>query len=208
MTVVLLCGGEISNYNFCKKYLNDYNYIICCDGGIRHAHKLELTPDYIIGDMDSAEPELLARYEKSIMLKYPKEKDHTDSALGLDLAISLKASYIVIMGGTGSRFDHSLANVHLLFEALQKKVNAVLVDECNAIRLVDSEIELLGKEGATVSLISLTPQVEGITTEGLKYPLYGETLRFSSTRGVSNVMLGSRAKVTVQSGLLAVITLY
>ena len=207
MTALLFCHGEIFNYENCKRYLNKYGIVICCDGGLRHAHNLQITPSYIIGDMDSVDCALLQQYRqnKVKIIEHPKEKETTDSALGLDLAIRLGATEVVIMGGIGSRFDHSVANMFLLLTALQKNVTAVLVGENNIVYLIDSSITLASAEGTTVSLIPLTPHVHGITTEGLKYPLCNETLSLGSTRGISNVMLDKNARVKIQQGLLAIV---
>ena len=85
----------------------------------------------------------------------PTHKDETDMELGLDFAVELGADDIVIFGGIGSRFDHTLANAHLLLRLLKKGVRARLVDEKNCVELINNSIVLEGQQGDLVSTIPL-----------------------------------------------------
>lgn len=210
LKAILFANGDIKDYSILKPYFSvrNENLVICCDGGLRHAEKAGLWPAFILGDFDSVEPELLDRHRKSgvKILSYPTRKDETDLELGLRFAAELDGiEEIVIFGALGNRLDHSLANVQLLVMLLEKGIQGIIVDEKNRVRLIDKEIILMGKPGKILSLLPLSPVVEGVTTTGLEFPLRNETLWLGGTRGVSNIFSGVEAGVSIVSGLLLVI---
>lgn len=207
MKAVIFANADIYDYSFCEKYLENTDIIISCDGGMRHTKKLGIVPNYILGDFDSAEPDVI-KYYKDMEIEFrqfPEKKDETDMELSLGLAIDINADDIVIMGGIGSRLDHTLANVHLLYTALKKGVRARLVNENNCAELIDSSIEIDGEKGDIVSILPISMTVKGITHIGMEYPLNNAELSIDSPRGISNVMLGDKAYTTISEGLLLVI---
>lgn len=207
MKTVIFANGEIENYDFVKRLTVSDDYIICCDGGTRHAFIMGVRPDVILGDMDSVDTEMKAAYKNDgvQVIVFPAEKDFTDLELAIDFALSRGTDEIQIFGGLGGRFDHELANVHALVRAAEAGVKAFLIDIGAVVAVTCNEYEIKGENGDIVSLIPLSGSVSGVTTEGLYYPLNAETLKTGSTRGVSNVMLTGEAKVTVEAGWLAVI---
>jgi thiamine pyrophosphokinase len=207
MKALLIANGEINNYEKIKQYIKGDETVYCCDGGIRHFEKLSMSPDIIMGDFDSAQESAFAQYIKSgaKIFKYPTEKDNTDTELALIKAIDDGASEITIIGGTGGRFDHTLANAHILLNALKKGVKARLVDELNEIMLIDKETSIIGNTGDIISLIPLTTEAVGVTITGVKYPLYDRTLKIGSSFSISNVMIAEEVKISLKSGLLFVI---
>src|SRR5699024_3494730 len=150
----------------------DADCIICCDGGMHHAKALGITPDYIVGDFDSVRPEVLEEYRNMgiSIRQFPTHKNETDMQLGMLLALELGATELVLIDGIGDRFDHTLANAHLLLYLLKKGVRGILVNEKNRVELIDKEVTLHGQAGDLVSTIPLSMLVEGVTLEGLEYP--------------------------------------
>lgn len=207
MKAVLFANGEINDYFFCNQYLKNTDFIICCDGGVRHARALGIKPNYILGDFDSANSADLEYYKSAGVefRQFPSRKDETDMELGFGFAVELGANEIIIIGGIGSRLDHTMANCHLLYAALKKNICAMLVNEKNCVRLVDKHCSLDGKKGDLVSLLSMTLESKGINLTNFEYPLINATLPLESPRGISNVMLGSNAEVSVEEGILFVI---
>ena len=207
MKAVLFAGAAITDYSFCEKYLQNADGIICCDGGMHHAKALGITPDYIVGDFDSVRPEVLEEYRNMgiSIRQFPTHKNETDMQLGMLLALELGATELVLIGGIGDRFDHTLANAHLLLYLLKKGVRGILVNEKNCVELIDKEVTLYGKAGDLVSTIPLSMQVEGVTLEGLEYPLVDYDLALDDKLvAVSNVMTGTEAKVKIRKGYLFV----
>lgn len=207
MKGVLFAGAAITDYSFCEKYLQNADWIICCDGGMHHAKALGITPDYIVGDFDSVRPEVLEEYRNMgiSIRQFPTHKNETDMQLGMLLALELGVTELVLIGGIGDRFDHTLANAHLLLYLLKKGVRGILVNEKNCVELIDKEVTLYGKAGDLVSTIPLSMQVEGVTLEGLEYPLVDYDLALDDKLvAVSNVMTGTEAKVKIRKGYLFV----
>ena len=208
MRAVVFAGAKIADYSFCQEYMKPGDTIICCDGGLVHAKALKLHPDYIVGDFDSVPPEVLKEYlSQEIPIKQvPTQKDETDMELGLDLAVNIGATDIIIMGGIGSRFDHTLANAHLLLQLLKKGVRGRLVDEKNCVELIDKPMKVYGKKGDLVSTIPLSMKVTGITLTGFAYPLTNKTLTIDDDIvAVSNVLLDREGEIALTSGYLFVI---
>lgn len=208
MKAVIFAGAKITDYGFCKEYLEGAEILICCDGGMHHAKALGLTPHYIVGDFDSASKEVLEYYkEKSVpMLQFPTKKDQTDMQLGIDLALEKGATDLILLGGIGSRFDHTLANAHLLLGLLKKGIRARLIDENNCVELVDKPIIIHGKVGDIVSTIPLSMMVKGITLTGFTYPLTNRDLALDDELvAVSNVLAEEIGTIEFTEGYLFVI---
>ena len=207
MKAAVLCSGSIDDYSYTKKYIEDVTLIVCCDGGIRHCEGLGIKPDLIVGDFDSLDPKQLEEYISmgAEVVRVPAEKDFTDGELGLMKAMEAGADEIVILGGIGSRIDHTLTNCHILVKALRHGVRAVLSNEHNEICLTDGNLCLSPGKGSTVSLIPLTTEVLGVKTKGLYYPLNGQMMHRGESLGVSNVCLEDDIEISLDDGILVVI---
>ncbi len=208
MKAVIFAGAEITDYAFCESYLQDAALLVCCDGGLNHAKALGFTPDAIVGDFDSVSPEVLADYQhKGIPVhQFPTKKDETDMQLGIRLALEKGATDLVLLGGIGSRFDHTLANAHLLLGLLKKGVRARLVNENNCVELVDQPTTVHGKIGDLISIIPLSMMVKGITLKGFEYPLTNRDLALDDEMlAVSNVLTEEAGEIYFKEGYLFVI---
>jgi thiamine pyrophosphokinase len=207
--VNIVSGGRLGDQSFFQKKIARMEncLIICCDGGARHFQSLGIKPDVIIGDMDSIDPASLASYSTQgiKIIKYPVNKDYTDTELALDYALSLKPEEIFIWGALGGRIDHALANVFLLCKGQEKGIRTYLVDEYGEAFVLDKEAAFINETGKTVSLLALSPEVTGITLSGFLYPLKEETLIMGESRGISNVINDARAGISVRQGKLLVI---
>jgi thiamine pyrophosphokinase len=206
MECIVVCNGWSITKELVDKYINKDTYIICADGGANHLKKFGILPDILLGDFDSISDEALEFYnnKKIEILNFPPEKDYTDSELSVETAISKGFKDIIVLGGIGSRMDHTIANVFLLKMIHEAGCKGRLIDDNNIIQLTSSDITLEKHEGYKVTLLPMTPTVEGITTKGLYYPLDNYTMRQGSTRGVSNEFLEEEAYVSIKSGLLLV----
>lgn len=206
MRVVVFAAGQVHDYDRVRQQLGSPDLVICADGGIRHALRLGLTPDLLLGDFDSAEPAALASLIEAgaPVLRVPVEKDQTDSHLALDEALRRGAGEIFLVGGTGSRLDHSLANV-LLLPGLP--VPVTMVDGKNLARLLQSgqSTRVAGAAGDFLSLIPLTPEVTGVVVRQVKWPLENATLRWGESLGISNQLAGPEAFVAVGEGTLLMV---
>lgn len=204
---VIFTNGTVNNPFYYRDFIKDDDYIICADGGANSVLAMKLLPDVVIGDMDSLSPPQIKSLESNDVkiMRFPPEKDHSDLELALEHALSCGAGEIIIMGAFGGRIDQVYANLMLLNVPLNKGVPAGIIDETGEVRLTNKEVTMTGKKGDYLSLLPVSPIVKGVYTRGLKYPLSGESLLFSSTLGLSNEFLGTEAAVSIEEGLLVVI---
>jgi len=166
----------------------------------------------LIGDLDSSDVGMVRHFEAdgTKVIRHPERKDHTDLELALIYAQDQGVEDILILGALGERWDQTLANLLLPAEEIFADVQIRLVDGNQEIQLLRSGeiLTLHGKPGDTVSLVPLVGNADGIKTEGLEYPLNGESLVFGSTRGISNVMLETQASVSFRSGILVIVLIH
>ncbi|MCI8980695.1 MAG: thiamine diphosphokinase [Clostridia bacterium] len=197
MRALIIGNGDIKNYDNVMRKIGKTDLIICADGGYNHAKKMGITPDVLIGDLDSA-----IGYENiKNRVEYPTRKDFTDGELAVMYAEEHGCDSVVMVGMTGDRLDHTFADIMLL----NKCKNGVVIDDNNEIYLLRDRLIINGKCGQTLSIIPVTADARGISTRGLEYPLDNETLYFSSTRGISNVMTADTCEITIKEGLALVV---
>jgi thiamine pyrophosphokinase len=190
--------------------------VIAADGGAAGADRLGLAADLVVGDMDSIEPDRLARLrEAGVAIDVaPADKNESDTELAILAALARGADELTIVGALGgARLDHTLANIGLLaLEAVGDRP-VELIDAIARVTLVRApgadgrpvRRPLPGRTGAVVSLVPLGHDVTGVTTHGLRYALRDEVLLAGPARGLSNVRLVSSATITVGRGLLLVV---
>jgi thiamine pyrophosphokinase len=191
----------------------DVGLVIAADGGARNARALGLHVGRWVGDGDSIDADELTALEASgvPIERLPTAKDASDTEVALLVAIE-RADEIVLLGALGGeRLDHGLANLGLLQHPSVERNRVELYDEHGArIRLLraadePASVTLDGRVGDLVSLLPVGETADGVTTEGLGYPLVDEPLRLGSSRGLSNVKTAPRATVTLRKGRLLVI---
>lgn len=210
MKILILTNGEYGDYGFCKEDVleqDSYDFVICADGGIVHAQNLGIVPDLIVGDFDSGNHETLSYYKA---LNIPIEtfnpvKDETDTEIAIKKAVEKGATAITIYGGVGSRLDHTLGNVHLVYSLNELGIQGRLMNPHNTVYVVNDSIVLSGQVGDLVSLIPFAGDAKGIKTKHLGYPLEGENLRVGTSRGISNYMTKQQAEISLEEGALIVI---
>jgi thiamine pyrophosphokinase len=185
------------------------DWVVAADGGARHAAALGRSIDLWVGDGDSiGEAGLAALRAGGIPIALARtDKDETDAELALLAAIERDAARITILGGLGGeRLDHALANVWLLAHPGLLGRDALLLGADVRIRLVGpGQADLGGRIGDLVSLLPFGGDAIGVVTEGLRYPLRGETLRSGPSRGLSNVRERAVAALTLESGRILVV---
>lgn len=207
MKVLIVGSGKIDNINNLKRECESADCIICADGGAVSVDKADIVPDIIIGDLDSIKSSILNKFiTLNVEFKrYPEKKDFTDMELCLDYALSICASEVTIMGGTGSRLDHTLANIFLLYFLLEKNIKGKIIDDNNEVYIINDVIELKQDEKEYVSIIPISNIVYGISTNGFEYETNKLNLKFGSARGVSNKLKKYTGKIQIDNGLCLII---
>lgn len=213
---LILTGGDIDLEfagNYCREH--EFNLVIAVDDGLRAADRLSIIPDYIVGDFDTVSPLLLYKYENMDNIKikrFKPEKDYTDTQIAVMRAIEENSFSIHILGGTGSRLDHTIANIQLLQSALECGIEAMIVSEKNRIRLLGDkrkQITLTKEESMYkyVSLIPLSEKVSSVTTMGMKYNVsdFDFYIDKNISMGVSNEIKETKAEIKIADGKLLLI---
>jgi len=202
--IILFANGELPEPKNLIPQINSEDVLIAVDGGIDHITSLGFKPNLIIGDLDSINMEALEEFRSqgAVIHQYPREKDQTDLELALEFALERKAKTIWVVAALGNRLDQTLANIFLLTKPQLAKIDIRLVDGLREVFLIRNAKEIRGQPGQRVSLLPLNGIAEGIQTEGLKYPLNNETLYPEQTRGISNEIISTSARVSLQQGLL------
>lgn len=171
-TAVIISGGSL-NPDFALAFLRkeEPEILIGADRGICFLRDKGIRPTHIVGDFDSASGDALEyfrRFPEIPIRKFNPVKDLTDTEIAMNLAIELGAERIFILGGTGTRLDHVVANIKLLAMALEQGKECILLDEHNRIRLTDQPMKIRKTEqyGKYVSLFAFGGQVTGLHPPG------------------------------------------
>jgi len=196
MRAVIIGNGSMYDYEYIGGKLRKNDYIICADGGYKHAKALNIKPDVVIGDMDSIGEN---DYDGEV-INLPIRKDFTDSEVCVKYVLLKDFEEILMLAFTGTRVDHTLANVFLLEQISNSGKKARIIDEHNEIYYAESENIIYGEKGDIISIIPIGQNLCSVTTNGLDYPLENEDLIFGESRGVSNIMTSNKCTITIGNG--------
>ncbi|RXZ81855.1 thiamine diphosphokinase [Paenibacillaceae bacterium] len=205
-TIVITTGGSLGHWAI--PIIKNCDYLIGADQGALFLVEQGYEPDLAIGDFDSV-TELQFAQIAAVSRQTERcdaiDKNYTDTELAFRHALAIKPKQLIMLGALGTRFDHSLANVHLLRLALQAGVDAVIIDEHNSIRAVDRELTLEPAAYPNVSLLPLTLEVTGITLKGFAYPLEDAAITLGQSLGISNRLEAAQGVILVKTGIVLVI---
>ena len=206
MKGLIVANGKMDDPDRFTKLVLEADLVIGADGGTRHLKKMGILPHRIIGDLDSIDKnsrQWLDDNQIPIEI-HPRDKDAGDTELAVSYAIEQGCTEITLLGATGTRMDHSLANLFLLRTLNSLGVEARIVDDFNEICLVSVEKTFKGEPGDLLSIIPLTDRVQGVSLEGFKFPLADAEIPMGSSLGISNRFLGNSGTVRVRKGILVV----
>jgi len=202
--VVVVANGTVEDRPMYYEVIRGADLVICADGGANAAAAFGWTPQVVVGDMDSVSSDVLAELERAgcEVIRHSPRKDETDLELALSEAVGRGATEIVVLGAIGGRVDHTIANLMLLsLPALIGRQVRILGEDAE-VMLVRDEAHVQGHLGDIVSLIPVGGDARGVTTDGLEWRLFEDTLLLGYARGVSNVMIADVARVRVKEGLV------
>ena len=215
---VIVSGGNIQKgfaLDFLKRIKEERQdgglCLIAADKGLEFFMETGLAPDVIVGDFDSLSEKgkiYLDTLQNVEILRLKPEKDDSDTQSATNLAIQKGSANILLLGSTGSRLDHNIANLELLSMGENKGVSVTMADSNNYVTLIKSGtvLERENQFGQFVSFFPVGGEVEGLTLEGFKYPLYDHHLTVAdSGLTVSNEIISPMARVTFTKGSLLMI---
>lgn len=179
--------------------------VIAVDAGADACLAAGVVPALVVGDMDSVHADTLTQLAQrgARLERHPVDKRDTDAALAL--AHVQDCEDVLFVGAGGGRADHALANLHLL-AGVSRWAQARAVDDDVETWVVTPErpLTLRLPPGTVLSAIPFDGLVEGITYEGLAYPLAEAAMRAGDPYGVSNVASAPVQRVQVSRGRLFV----
>ena len=199
---VIIGGGDCSAEILKKNILTD-DFIICADSGFDIATECGFTPDLLIGDFDSikAVPTNVSK------ITLPVEKDVTDTVAAFNEGVKLGFNKFVLFGGTGGRFEHTLANISLMANASKSGITFEIIDNKHIFRsITNSSIKIKRKDNQQVSVFAFGDRAFGVTLKGFHYPLWDYTLDpFNGALGTSNDIVEDFGEISVLNGTLIII---
>ena len=199
---VVIGNASINNYDYLLKEINEDDFLIYCDGGLKHLEKLKILPNLIIGDFDSFKNPNLDI--ETIVL--PREKDDTDTMAAVKEGIERGYKDFLLLGVIGERLDHSLANVSILLFLDSLNLKGKIIDDYSEMLLVSKKEELVSDEFSYFSLINILSNAKGVNVIDAKYPLIDATLPTTYQYSVSNEVLPNKvSKISLKEGTLLLI---
>ncbi len=201
MKCAIIAGGTSPDVNFLRSAVSDCDFVICADLGLEYASLASITADVAVGDFDSGAKR--GNYKRLVTL--PTEKDDTDTMSAARIAVDNRATEAVLLCCTGTRFDHTYANLFVLDYLRENGVDACITDEHNKIFLLKNSTKRIAKQAGYLSVLPFCSVAEGVSISGVKYPLKNANLTSDFPIGVSNEIVEPFACVTVNSGTVAIV---
>jgi thiamine pyrophosphokinase len=207
MRAIVVAHGDVLPAD--RGVIGAQDFVVAADGGALALERWKVLPHLIVGDMDSLGDAGVERFARQgiPVAKFSEAKDESDLELAVAHAIAVGATEIVLLGALGGdRLDHEAANLLLLADPGYNGIRLEARRGALRIRALNGEgsLSLERPVGTVVTLLPVNGDAEGITTDGLRYPLNDETLHFGRARGLSNEVASLPAKVTVRKGSLLI----
>ncbi len=199
----IFTGGEFEGYESIDVSKLKNKTIISADAGYIHAKKLGLKTNIAIGDFDTLE-EIPRDVDE--VIKFPKEKDDTDTMLAVKLALERGFDDIELYGALGGRLDHTFANIQTLAFISKHNASGRIISDSEIILFTENEgLSVEKREGFSLSIFSFGDVCEGVTLRGVKYPLTNATVTQSFPIGVCNEIIEKRAEISLKRGKMLII---
>ncbi|MCL2082542.1 MAG: thiamine diphosphokinase [Oscillospiraceae bacterium] len=177
------------------------DFVVAADGGYHHAHQYTTDVDLLIGDFDS-----LPYIPQNVNITtLPREKSDTDMAHAIEAGLSRGFRIFHIHGGMGGRMDHTMTNIQLISSLAEKNAQGFLFDQSRAVTVIkNGAAHFPAVSAGIISVLCLSDKSQGVTLQGLKYPLENAVLHRTRPIGVSNEFTGKAASVSVETGVLLI----
>lgn len=201
---IIIADAPETNIKYVKDIVLKENiYVICADGGIKHAEKLGIKPDLIIGDFDSA-GKINSQYE---IIRLRPEKDDSDTQSCFNEAIKRGYDDITLVCACGGRIDHFLCNISLLENAFNTGIECRIVDSQNVVSIHKGGKQKYKKDinYKYVGIIPIDKEISGVTLQGLKYPLLNVTINRTKIISISNEPIQDEFTIEIKKGRALVI---
>lgn len=183
--------------------INNGDYIIAADAGLKTVKKLGFKPDLIVGDFDSLDEEPPTGEN---VIRHPVKKDDTDTLLAIKTALSKGYRSFKIYGCLGGRLDHTFANIQAACYVAENNANAVFIDGTTHLTVLkNNRITFSAEYSGNISVFAVSGIAEGVTVSNLLYELDNATLTPDFPLGVSNEFINKDSLICVNNGKICII---
>lgn len=201
MHAILTGNGEKLSARFIRKWAKDADILAAADGGAVQLARAGLTPDVVIGDLDSL-PIALRKRLNPVSVVWQKTQQNNDLEKALTYLAQKGITSCTLIGFTGGRWDFSFGNL-LLLARFAKKMKLMLAGEGWQFYVLCSSRRFTCPRGVRASLLPLT-RCGGVSLKGFEYPLQGASLPVGTTRTLSNKTTSQQVEVSLNKGVLGV----
>ena len=202
---LIIANGTMPGAAIARRLSRTASLIVCADGGANHARKLGITPDIILGDLDSIASATRKAF-RTVPTMFINDQERTDLQKAIRFCIAGRITSVDVIGGTGDRIDHSTGALGC-FKEFGREIDIRFVDGMGTLFRIDGRVRLKIKRKALLSLIPLD-RCTGVTTTGLKHSLKNSVLELGVREGTSNVATASFVTISVRRGTLLCFTFH
>ncbi len=201
---IILANGSPPKKNVLTflKRLN-YSTLICADGGANSAFKMNITPDFIIGDLESVTDKTIKRFGTTSKIIKIKRQNDTDVEKCLKYAIKNNFSAAILTGATGNRLDHTICNLGIILK-FYHLIKIRLIAEDSLLVPYSGKVKINTVPGETISIYGFNRKTK-ITSSGLKYPLNNSILPFGESESTSNKAMTNNVQLDINGGIVFLI---
>ena len=205
---LIVTGGTI-DIAFAKDFLSQrsYDYVIAADAGLEVLRPLHISPNAVVGDLDTVDKKVLEEYQNQPGIEFEihkPEKDETDTELALLTAARQGCEAVDILGALGGRMDHAIGNIQLMYQFFCQGMEVKIYDARNRLYLLGGHKVFHREEvyGKYISFLPMTETVEGLTLRGFKYPLQRRTIGLGTSLCISNELKREEGILELEKGVL------
>ena len=170
---MILAAGEFPRKPSVLRLLDEADMIACCDSAaVKLLEQGCWEPGLIVGDMDSFPTEIREQYADRMVIC--RGQDDNDLTKTFHEVLKLSPDVIHILGATGIREDHTLANISLLADYQREAplCRIDMVSDWGRFVAASGQQSFASRPGQEVSIFAFDASLR-MTAKGLQYPLEG-----------------------------------
>lgn len=165
---VVLAAGDFPTHSAPLSLLSKAaDRIICCDGAADRLLQEGFIPMAVVGDGDSISPE--ARRQLADRLWIETEQDTNDLSKAVRYAVGRGMSRLMIVGATGRREDHTLGNISLLADYMDRSIDVEMWTDYGVFTPSTGRRTFTSHTGQQLSIFCM--DTKPLTLHNVRWPL-------------------------------------
>ena len=197
---VIISGAPEKDLSYYGENL-DNSYVICADSGYKKCIEYGAKPHLIVGDFDSSDyPDVDCE-----IIRLNCRKDDTDTFHCVKYAVENGYEDITVLGGIGSRLDHTYSNILSILYCFENNVKARLVNTNTCVTVEEGSVEITKGKYKYFSFFALFDKCTGVTVEGAEYNLNKADVLPTDQFTQSNELLQERVEINIEKGKILLI---